>query len=92
MTAANLKLIRKLSSENIGDIYCFFWCRGKGGDLYLFFHVNDKPGIRRDGINLYSKISINYTEAILGTVVKVTIICGETSLDALCSTYISSFI
>lgn len=43
------------------------------GDLYLFIHVDEKPRIRRDGLNLYSDISIDYTEAILGTIVKVTL-------------------
>lgn len=33
--------------------------------------VNEKAGIRRDGLNLYSTINIDYTEAILGTVIKV---------------------
>ncbi|XP_077241115.1 uncharacterized protein LOC143881746 isoform X2 [Tasmannia lanceolata] len=50
--------------------------RGIAGDLYIFFHVNEKPGVWRDGINLYSKISINYTEAILGTVIKVETVEG----------------
>lgn len=50
--------------------------RGIAGDLYLFLHVNEKPGIQRDGINLYSNINIDYTEAILGTVVKVETIDG----------------
>lgn len=90
MTAAILELDRILGSESIGDCSCFFWCRDVGGDLYIFCHVNEKPGIQRDGVNLYSKISIDYTEAILGTVVKVTIACSETSLEALCYTCISS--
>lgn len=33
--------------------------------------VNEKAGIQRDGLNLYSTINIDYTEAILGTVTKV---------------------
>uniref|UniRef100_A0A7N2RC11 Chaperone protein DnaJ n=1 Tax=Quercus lobata TaxID=97700 RepID=A0A7N2RC11_QUELO len=44
--------------------------RGIAGDLYLVVHVNKKHGIWRDGLHLYSKINIDYTEAILGTVVK----------------------
>lgn len=45
--------------------------RGKVGDVYIVLHVDEKAGIRRDGLNLYSKINIDYTEAILGTVIKV---------------------
>lgn len=50
--------------------------RGRGGDLYLFIHIKEKGGIWRDGLNLYSKITIDYTEAILGTVVKVETVEG----------------
>lgn len=41
------------------------------GDLYLIIQIEEKLGIWRDGLNLYSKINIDYTEAILGTVKKV---------------------
>lgn len=34
-------------------------------------HVDEKQGIKRDGINLYSKINVDFTDAILGTVLKV---------------------
>ncbi|XP_043704006.1 chaperone protein DnaJ-like [Telopea speciosissima] len=55
--------------------------RGAAGDLYLFIHVNEKRGIWRDGLNLYSKINIDYTEAILGTVVKVETVEGLKDLQ-----------
>jgi DnaJ-class molecular chaperone len=42
-----------------------FGDRGPAGDLYVFLNVKEMPGIQRDGINLYSTISINYTEAII---------------------------
>lgn len=45
--------------------------RGIAGDLYIVVHIEEKQGIRRDGLNLYSKVEVDYTEAILGTVVKV---------------------
>lgn len=47
--------------------------RGVVGDLYLVLHVDEKHGIWREGLQLYSKINIDYTEAILGTVIKVII-------------------
>ncbi|KAJ4961044.1 hypothetical protein NE237_020954 [Protea cynaroides] len=55
--------------------------RGAAGDLYLFIHVNEKRGIWREGLNLYSKISVDYTEAILGTVVKVETVEGLRDLQ-----------
>ncbi|PKA62713.1 Chaperone protein dnaJ 1, mitochondrial [Apostasia shenzhenica] len=50
--------------------------RGLVGDLYLVIHINEKRGIRREGLNLYTDISIDYTEAILGTTVKVETVQG----------------
>lgn len=49
----------------------YFFGRGVAGDVYIMLRVNEKAGIRRDGLNLYSTINIDYTEAILGTVIKV---------------------
>lgn len=54
---------------------------GPAGDLYVFLDVKEMPGIERDGVNLHSKISINYTEAILGTVVKVETVEGFKNLE-----------
>lgn len=45
--------------------------RGPPGDLYVMLDVEELPDIKRDGIDLYSTISINYVEAILGTTVMV---------------------
>ncbi|KAF5187702.1 chaperone protein DnaJ [Thalictrum thalictroides] len=50
--------------------------RGIAGDLYLFVRVKEKHGVWREGLNLYSKINIDYTDAILGTVVKVETVEG----------------
>ncbi|KAG6607386.1 Chaperone protein dnaJ A8, chloroplastic, partial [Cucurbita argyrosperma subsp. sororia] len=50
--------------------------RGMAGNLYVTLRVDEKHGIRRDGIHLYSNISIDYTEAILGTIVKVETVEG----------------
>lgn len=47
------------------------WCRNRIGDLYLVLHVDQKQGIRREGLHLYSDIKIDYTQAILGTTIKV---------------------
>jgi len=47
----------------------------------VFLDVKEMPGIERDGVNLHSKININYTEAILGTVVKVETVDGFKDLE-----------
>ncbi|CAM8934052.1 unnamed protein product [Rhodiola kirilowii] len=50
--------------------------RGVAGDLYLFFHVNEKLGVRREGLDLYSDVVIDYTDAILGSVAQVETVEG----------------
>ncbi|WCJ42120.1 Molecular chaperone Hsp40/DnaJ family protein [Euphorbia peplus] len=50
--------------------------RGISGDLYITVHVKEKHGIWRDGLNLYSKVNVDYTQAILGTVLKVETVDG----------------
>ncbi|XP_021759284.1 uncharacterized protein LOC110724190 isoform X2 [Chenopodium quinoa] len=50
--------------------------RGIRGDLYLVLHIKKKHGIWREGLNLFSRVKISYTEAILGTVVKVETVEG----------------
>ncbi|TKY44814.1 Chaperone protein DnaJ [Spatholobus suberectus] len=46
------------------------------GDLFVVLHVDEKQGIWREGIHLYSKISIDFTDAILGSVKKVETVEG----------------
>lgn len=55
--------------------------RGIAGDLYLVLHVDEKRGIWRKGLHLYSKINIDYTDAILGIVVKVETVEGWKDLQ-----------
>ncbi|KAK1651922.1 hypothetical protein QYE76_069727 [Lolium multiflorum] len=50
--------------------------RGVSGDLYISVCVKEREGIHRDGLNLYSNVTIDYTDAILGTTVKVETIEG----------------
>lgn len=45
--------------------------RGPPGDLFVCLDIEEPSDIKRDGINLYSTVSISYIEAILGTVKKV---------------------
>ncbi|EOY21414.1 hypothetical protein QUC31_007299 [Theobroma cacao] len=58
--------------------------RGLAGDLFIVLHIREKQGIWRDGLNLYSKINVDYTEAILGTVVKVETVEGMKDLQIPC--------
>ncbi|CAL1377732.1 unnamed protein product [Linum trigynum] len=53
---------------------------GPPGDLYVYLNVEEITGIQRDGITLRSTISISYVDAILGTVVKVNTVDGESEL------------
>ncbi|XP_048329399.2 uncharacterized protein LOC107435129 [Ziziphus jujuba] len=55
--------------------------RGIAGNLYIVLHIEEKHGIRRDGLNLYSTINVDYTEAILGTVRKVETVEGLRDLQ-----------
>eukprot|EP00494_Astrolonche_serrata_P023669 UN23927 len=50
--------------------------RGVSGDLYIFLRVEEKQGIHREGLNLCSDVTIDFTDAILGTTVKVETIEG----------------
>lgn len=51
------------------------------GDLFVVLHVDKKQGIWREGLNLYSKINIDFTEAILGSVKKVETVEGLRDLQ-----------
>lgn len=44
---------------------------GPPGDLYVCLDIEEPSDIKRDGINLYSTVSVSYIEAILGTIKKV---------------------
>ncbi|KAI6694224.1 hypothetical protein NL676_021934 [Syzygium grande] len=54
---------------------------GLTGDLVIDLHVDEKQGIKRDGINLFSKINVDFTDAILGTVLKVDTVAGLKELQ-----------
>ncbi|KAJ0231705.1 CR-type domain-containing protein [Hirschfeldia incana] len=54
---------------------------GPPGDLYVYLDVENVRGIQRDGINLLSTLSITYLDAILGAVVKVKTVEGDTELQ-----------
>ena len=37
---------------------------GPPGDLYVFIKVKNDPNLKRDGINIYSEISVSYLQAV----------------------------
>jgi molecular chaperone DnaJ len=54
---------------------------GPPGDLYVCLDIEEPSDIKRDGINLYSTVSISYIEAILGTTKKVNLLTIITYCD-----------
>ena len=47
---------------------------GEAGDLYVFITVESDPRLERDGNDLYTEVSIPYTQAILGHQVTVQVV------------------
>lgn len=54
---------------------------GPSGDLYVFLSVTADPRFRREGMDIYSDISISYLDAILGASVSVPTVDGEVELS-----------
>lgn len=54
---------------------------GEAGDLLLKVNVQDKPGYRREGRDVYTTVNIPFTTAVFGGEVKVHTIYG----DVLCN-------
>ena len=53
---------------------------GPPGDLYVFIKVKNDPNLKRDGINIYSEISVSYLQAILGDTVDIMTVDGKVNL------------
>ncbi|GBG67465.1 hypothetical protein CBR_g600 [Chara braunii] len=53
---------------------------GPPGDLYVFINVRSDPELKRDGDNILVSVKVPYTEAILGTIVKVPTVDGQVDL------------
>jgi molecular chaperone DnaJ len=49
---------------------------GPPGDLYVFVSVRVDPELARDGVDISSSVRLPYTDAILGTTVKVRTVDG----------------
>ena len=53
---------------------------GPPGDLYVFIKVKNDPDLKREGINIYSEISVSYLQAILGDIVQIITVDGKVDL------------
>ncbi len=53
---------------------------GPPGDLYVFIKVKNDSNLKRDGINIYSEISVSYLQAILGDTVDIVTVDGKVNL------------
>jgi molecular chaperone DnaJ len=51
---------------------------GPAGDLYVKLIVKSDPKFRREGANVFSNATISYLDAILGTVIAISGVDGET--------------
>ncbi|KZR76989.1 molecular chaperone DnaJ [Prochlorococcus marinus] len=54
---------------------------GPSGDLYVFLTVKSHPHLRRDGITVLSEVNVSYLQAILGDIIEVDTVDGNTSLE-----------
>ena len=54
---------------------------GPSGDLYVFLKVRNDSKLKREGINIYSEISISYLQAILGDNVVIDTVDGKVDLN-----------
>lgn len=50
---------------------------GAPGDLLLKVHVRQKPGYKRDGMDVYTTVQIPYTTAVFGGEVRVSTLYGD---------------
>ncbi len=53
---------------------------GPPGDLYVFIKVKNDPNLKRDGVNIYSEISVSYLQAILGDTIDIITVDGKVNL------------
>jgi|GEM_PF-54326 len=53
---------------------------GESGDLFLQIEISSDPGLRIEGVDVHSEISIPVTDAVLGCTVEVTTVSGPYSM------------
>ena len=50
---------------------------GEAGDLLLKVTVDEKPGFRREGMDVYTTVQVPFTTAVFGGEVKIRTLTGE---------------
>mmetsp|Transcript_44729 Transcript_44729/g.148292 ORF Transcript_44729/g.148292 Transcript_44729/m.148292 type:complete len:326 (+) Transcript_44729:1547-2524(+) len=50
---------------------------GPSGDLYVFLSVSPSNGFRREGMDIFSEVSVSYLDAILGSTLKIDTVDGS---------------
>ena len=53
---------------------------GPSGDLYVFIKVKNDAKLKRDGVTIFSNITVSYLQAILGDTVEVLTVDGKVNL------------
>ena len=53
---------------------------GPPGDLYVFIKVKKDPKLKREGVTIYSEITVSYLQAILGDTVEIITVDGKVNL------------
>jgi molecular chaperone DnaJ len=54
---------------------------GTPGDLYVYLFVEEDKEFSRDGVDIYTEITISYLQAILGCTLQVNTVDGKTELN-----------
>lgn len=54
---------------------------GKFGDLFIHINISEHPIFKRDGLNIFSVIEVDYLDCILGNIVKASTIHGLVDVD-----------
>jgi len=54
---------------------------GPPGDLYVFIKVKTDPKLKREGVTIYSEITVSYLQAILGDTVEIITVDGKVNLN-----------
>tara|TARA_A100001388_G_scaffold234209_1_gene187421 strand:- start:1349 stop:2473 length:1125 start_codon:yes stop_codon:yes gene_type:complete len=53
---------------------------GPPGDLYVFIKVKNDSKLKRDGVTIFSEITVSYLQAILGDTVEIITVDGKVNL------------
>ena len=53
---------------------------GPPGDLYVFIKVKNDSKLKREGVTIYSQITVSYLQAILGDTVEIITVDGKVNL------------